>query len=110
MTTLIAVYKTFGCVGRCDSRCYEAKSDPKTCDCICGGKNHGAGATGAKANARILIGLNDDDLKRFAETHHYDPADLMVVDRLAVPNQRVALRYARRKLIEPELPLPKPGM
>jgi hypothetical protein len=41
MTTLIAVYNSDGCAGRCDSRCYDAEWDE--CDCICGGRNHGAG-------------------------------------------------------------------
>jgi hypothetical protein len=108
VTTLIAVYNFRGCVGRCDSRCYEAKSDPKTCDCICGGKNHGAGATGARANARIAIGLNDHELISFAEKHELDPKELTVIDRVAMPNQRAALRKARRALVEPELPLGKP--
>ena len=27
--------------GRCDERCYDAKSTD--CTCVCGGKNHGAG-------------------------------------------------------------------
>lgn len=33
---------------RCDARCYNAKSD--TCDCICGGKNHGRGLATATKN------------------------------------------------------------
>ena len=40
MTTLIAVYDNDGCKGRCDARCYEAR-EPH-CDCVCGGRNHGA--------------------------------------------------------------------
>jgi hypothetical protein len=55
--TLIAVYKSGGdrgsvCVGRCDARCYEA-SDPH-CDCICGGRNHGAGKQRAMDNTRDM--------------------------------------------------------
>lgn len=52
MTTLIAVYDSEGCRGRCDARCYEAH-EPE-CDCICGGKNHGAGLAQAADNTREL--------------------------------------------------------
>ncbi|GCE18665.1 hypothetical protein [Dictyobacter kobayashii] len=41
MATLIAVYNSQGCVGRCDARCYDAIHP--ICTCICGGRNHGAG-------------------------------------------------------------------
>jgi hypothetical protein len=50
MSTLIAVYKGSVCVGRCDANCYDAKHPH--CDCICGGKNHGAGQKKAEANTR----------------------------------------------------------
>ncbi len=52
MTTLIAVYNSEGCVGRCDARCYDA-AEPE-CDCICGGRNHGAGQERALDNTRAL--------------------------------------------------------
>ena len=52
MATLIAVYNSEGCVGRCDARCYNAKGG--TCDCICGGVNHGAGVNQAMANTREM--------------------------------------------------------
>lgn len=52
MTTLIAVYNSSGCVGRCDAKCYEAQ-EPE-CDCICHGRNHGAGLTRAIENTREL--------------------------------------------------------
>lgn len=52
MTTLIAVYNSDGCVGRCDARCYEAAEEE--CDCICGGRNHGAGQERALGNTREL--------------------------------------------------------
>jgi hypothetical protein len=52
MTTLIAVYNSSGCVGRCDARCYEAQ-EPQ-CDCICHGRNHGAGIQKATDNTREL--------------------------------------------------------
>lgn len=52
MTTLIAVYNSQGLVGRCDAKCYMA-TGPE-CDCICGGKNHGAGLEKAVENTREL--------------------------------------------------------
>lgn len=52
MSTLIAVYNSDGCVGRCDAKCYEAKHPH--CDCVCGGKNHGAGLQQATENTREL--------------------------------------------------------
>jgi hypothetical protein len=48
--TLISVYNSDGCVGRCDAHCYEAKTPH--CHCICGGKNHGAGLKKAQDNTR----------------------------------------------------------
>lgn len=94
MTTLIAVYNSEGCQGRCDARCYEATST--ACDCICGGRNHGVGLAQAADNTRDLAerwiedykhqkGLADDtyglvgnlvdqfslfDLNRFDESVH----------------------------------------
>lgn len=50
MTTLLAVYDSDGCVGRCDAKCYDATH--AVCDCLCGGE-HGAdgrGATGPLAH------------------------------------------------------------
>jgi hypothetical protein len=52
VTTLIAVYNSEGCIGRCDARCYEA-AEPE-CDCICGGRKHGAGQEQALDNTREL--------------------------------------------------------
>lgn len=48
MATIIAVYNSSGCVGRCDAKCYEAREP--TCECICGGANHGAGYDRAVEN------------------------------------------------------------
>jgi hypothetical protein len=53
MTTLIAVYNSDGCVGRCDAKCYEAV-DPD-CDCVCGGRNHGVGRAQAATNTAALV-------------------------------------------------------
>lgn len=52
MTTLIAVYNSEGCQGRCDARCHLAAEDE--CDCICGGRNHGASNEQALDNTREL--------------------------------------------------------
>lgn len=52
MATLIAVYDSKGCRGRCDARCYNAKGDK--CTCICGGLNHGNGRAKAVENTRDL--------------------------------------------------------
>lgn len=52
MTTLIAVYTSDGCKGRCDARCYNAKHPD--CNCVCGGANHGQGLKQATINTREL--------------------------------------------------------
>jgi hypothetical protein len=48
--TLLAVYDSDSCVGRCDAACYDAAG--ACAGCICGGVNHGAGREQAIANAR----------------------------------------------------------
>lgn len=58
MTTLISVYNSQGCVGRCDARCYNAKT--ADCDCICGGANHGVGEARATDN---VINMSKERLK-----------------------------------------------
>lgn len=50
MTTLMSVYNSSGCVGRCDAKCYDAKGEH--CDCICGGANHWIGKKAAVNNIR----------------------------------------------------------
>jgi hypothetical protein len=50
MSTLIAVYTSEGCIGRCDARCHDAHEPD--CDCICAGRNHGAGREQAIANTQ----------------------------------------------------------
>jgi hypothetical protein len=47
MTTLLAVYSSDGCEGRCDARCYDAQEP--ACTCCCNGANHGKGRTLAEA-------------------------------------------------------------
>ena len=100
MTTLIAVYNSEGCVGRCDARCYLARS--KKCHCICGGKNHGSGFTQATLNVLNMVGLTDDDLKQYAEAAGRDPKDLKVIDRVAVPSARRARKQALAAITEPQ--------
>lgn len=46
--TLISVYNSEGCVGRCDARCYDAIH--VECDCVCGGQNHSKGERQAIQN------------------------------------------------------------
>jgi hypothetical protein len=52
MVTLISYQSSGGDQGRCDAKCYEA--DHPDCDCICGGRNHGAGLQQAVDNTREL--------------------------------------------------------
>jgi hypothetical protein len=52
MVTLISYHSSGGDQGRCDARCHDA-AEPE-CDCICGGRNHGAGKERALDNTREL--------------------------------------------------------
>lgn len=52
MATLIAVYNSSGCIGRCDAKCHDAKHPD--CDCVCGGANHGCGLDQAISNTRAM--------------------------------------------------------
>lgn len=74
MTTLIAVYTSEGCVGRCDAKCYDA-SEPD-CDCICGGRNHGKGIQQALENTAELVDPDGELGRQFAESRGLDPATL----------------------------------
>ncbi len=51
--TLISYHSSGGDEGRCDAKCYNAKHPQ--CDCICGGRNHGAGQKQAEANTQELF-------------------------------------------------------
>lgn len=73
MTTLIAVYNSDGCVGRCDAKCYDAQHDH--CECICGGKNHGAGKQQAIENTREMA---EGWLERYATDHELKDYEGMV--------------------------------
>jgi hypothetical protein len=68
--TLIAVYNSNGLVGRCDAKCYNATHPD--CDCVCGGRNHGAGQQQAIDNTREMVRewikkANDEGLKAVSE-------------------------------------------
>jgi hypothetical protein len=52
VTTLISYHSSGGDEDRCDARCYNATCE--TCDCICVGRNHGAGLEQAVENTREL--------------------------------------------------------
>jgi len=53
MTTLIEVRGGGGeLLGRCDARCYNAQHP--SCDCVCGGRNHGVGLERALENTRQM--------------------------------------------------------
>jgi hypothetical protein len=52
MTTLISYQSSGGDQGRCDAKCYDAQEPD--CDCICSGRNHGAGKQQAIENTREL--------------------------------------------------------
>jgi hypothetical protein len=63
--TLIAVYNSEGCVGRCDAKCYEASSPD--CDCVCGGMNHGGGQQKAIDNTRQMC---ESWIEEYTEKHN----------------------------------------
>lgn len=66
--TLVAVYDSTGCRGRCDAKCYSAKG--KVCHCICGGKNHGRGQQKAVENTRDMAEIW---IKRWEDQHPTTP-------------------------------------
>ncbi len=101
MTTVLAVYTSDGCVGRCDANCHDAKHS--VCTCICGSRNHGKGLEAAIENTKEMIGLTEEDLKKFAETHHRDVADLTVIDRVQLPKATHARKQAKQRIEQPEL-------
>ena len=47
MATIMMRKKDGKITGRCDARCYNAKSKFNKCKCICGGINHGKGINAA---------------------------------------------------------------
>jgi hypothetical protein len=101
MTTVIAVYNLRGCIGRCDANCHDAKGD--ACTCICGGLNHGFGFERAQANAAKEIGLKREDLLAFAEATKRNPKELVVINRLKIPDAMAARRQAHTRLTQLDL-------
>lgn len=47
--------------GRCDAKCYDAQHEK--CECVCGGMNHGMGASMARDNTAQLAGELLDQVK-----------------------------------------------
>jgi len=98
MTTLVAVYNSDGCIGRCDARCYEAKN--AKCHCICGGRNHSAGKQRARENVAERVGLEPEDIARFMqgrERKYLEPLPV-VIDRTQITNARAARREAYMRI------------
>lgn len=108
MTTLVAVYNSKRCIGRCDAKCYAWLDQPRRhkvrCTCICGGRNHGAGETLAISNVRAGIGLAHADLALFADKHRLRCEEIVAIDRLIVPDAEHARELAYLKLHQLELP------
>ncbi|MBN2024965.1 MAG: hypothetical protein JW809_19465 [Pirellulales bacterium] len=89
MATLIAVYNSKGCVGRCDARCYNAIGTH--CHCICGGANHGAGLVEAAERTAVFA---QQWLDRWNEEHPGHEATLAPPRKPARPKPDPA-RLAR---------------
>lgn len=75
MTTLIAVYNSDGCVGRCDAKCYNAVTS--YCECVCGGANHGVGMKQAIQQAQDHF---KEWIKEYAETMGLDKYKAVISD------------------------------
>lgn len=72
MTTLLVVYNSDGCVGRCDAKCYNATCED--CTCVCGGVNHGVGVNQAIENTKELA---EEWLKEYGIVHPYDKVEVL---------------------------------
>lgn len=84
MSTLIYVGNSSGCVGRCDAKCYDARTPD--CDCICGGKNHGAGRQQAQQNIeREFFGDTLANLRHEFEVRHGVKVTDLIVAQAALP-------------------------
>lgn len=119
MTTIIAVYDRYHCLGFCSAKCYNAmpladlkgrgeKNYPRcesVCDCICGGANHAMGLTRSIKNRARGIGLMAKDRERFAAEHGRQVEDIVVIDRLSVQDYEKARRMASEALDPSPLPL-----
>lgn len=79
MTTLIFVGNSDG-ERRCDAKCYDAQGGK--CDCVCGGRNHGAGLSQAQKNTRAMAGDLCCRLKELgAETVDFPPQFLALFEK-----------------------------
>lgn len=97
MVALILAMNSEGdVVGRCDAKCYEAQS--AECDCICGGRNHGAGLEKARENnAERFLGTRDAEA--WARAHGLDPAGVQVAaqtDLFPFGNERSTRELRKR--------------
>jgi len=88
MTTLISVHNSDGCVGRCDAKCYNATGPD--CDCICGGRNHGAGKQRAMDNTREMAEQWIDEYAKRQGLKDYDAAVNADVYQLSLFSANVA--------------------
>jgi len=82
VATVIAVYTSDGCVGRCDAKCHNATEDE--CDCICGGRLHGVGADNAVKVNTDAIDPDGEIRRAWAQANGFDPAMLRVVAQEAL--------------------------
>lgn len=73
MSCLIYAHNGDHCTGKCDANCYEATGG--TCDCICGGVNHGVGLKKAKENTAIMA---DKWIENYAKEKGIDPKEVKV--------------------------------
>jgi hypothetical protein len=95
MTTLIAVYTSDGLVGLCDAKCYEATQP--TCECSCGGRNHGAGIQMAIDHTRhmaqqwITANAQKEGLKSFTTEIHAECQQATVLQYLDVCGQATTM-------------------
>jgi hypothetical protein len=69
MATLISSHNSNGCTGRCDANCQDATSPAHTCDCICGGMNHGVGLKKAQDNTTQYA---NDWMNKWEKEHQGD--------------------------------------
>jgi len=99
MATLIVVYNSSGCVGRCDARCYNARHG--RCDCICGGKNHGAGLSQALLNTQSLAETWVDTLhhKRPQEAFRWDVPARRTITQLSLLGDMDGIAFSKVNLL-----------
>ncbi len=64
--TLISAYNSDGSMGRCDAKCHNAFTPAHTCDCVCGGRNHGVGLKKAMENTKEYV---DEWMEAYKEKH-----------------------------------------